>query len=72
MTHHMLQGTNLRIYFQKVAAHHGLEWAVAESAMAEDPGLNDETFYATNMREPVGGQVDASEKSLVILFGERC
>ena len=53
----------MRKYFEKVAAHHGLEYKVNEYIMAEDPGrLNDydhdsdddgATFYVTNMREPV-------------------
>ena len=42
-----------------MAAHHGLEWAVAESTLAEDPGSHDEhTFYVTNMREPVSQNED--------------
>lgn len=38
----------------KVAAHHGLQFAVTEYDMAEDPGSHDDaTFYVTHLREPV-------------------
>lgn len=51
------QGTNLRFYLQKVAAHHGLEFAVTEYGVAEEPGSHSTskgaTFYVTNLREPV-------------------
>jgi len=50
-------GTNLRFYLQKVAAHHGLEFAVTEYGVAEEPGSHSTskgaTFYVTNLREPV-------------------
>ena len=39
----LVQGTNLRSYFGKVAAHHGLKFAVTEYHMAEDPGLYNES-----------------------------
>ena len=38
----------------KVAVHHGLQFAVTEYDMAEDPGSHDDaTFYVTHLREPV-------------------
>ena len=54
----MYKGTNLRFYFEKVAQHHGLEYAVEEYSVAEDPGSSNEpTFYVTNMREPVSRSI---------------
>eukprot|EP01083_Nonionella_stella_P310290 1101893_1 len=51
-------GTNLRKYFEKVAAHHGLQYKVTEYDMAEDPGSHDEaTFYVTHLREPVSRSI---------------
>mmetsp|Transcript_18281 Transcript_18281/g.44034 ORF Transcript_18281/g.44034 Transcript_18281/m.44034 type:complete len:490 (-) Transcript_18281:61-1530(-) len=51
-------GTNLRRYFEKVAAHHGLEFVVTESFAAEDPGSHDEaTFYVTHMKEPTSRSI---------------
>mmetsp|Transcript_13910 Transcript_13910/g.30325 ORF Transcript_13910/g.30325 Transcript_13910/m.30325 type:complete len:746 (+) Transcript_13910:15-2252(+) len=51
-------GTNLRKYFAKVAAHHGLKYMVLEYHMAEDPGSYDEaTFYVTHLREPVSRSI---------------
>jgi len=47
----------MKRYFQKVAAHHGLEFASDEFTAAEDPGSADETtFYVTHLREPVSLQ----------------
>ena len=47
----------MRKYFEKVAAHRGLEYMVEEYTVAEDPTFDDKddgaTFYVTNMREPV-------------------
>lgn len=49
-----MQGTNLRRYLEKVAAHHGLEFRAMEYTVAEDPGSREaETLYVTHMREPV-------------------
>ena len=54
----MFQGTNLKDYFKRVAAHHGLEFASMEFEMAEDPGsYDDATFYVTHLREPVSGLI---------------
>ncbi|KAL9187203.1 hypothetical protein ACHAXT_010923 [Thalassiosira profunda] len=51
-------GTNLRKYFQKVAAHHGLEFKAVEYDMAEDPGSSDvPTLYVTHLREPVSRSI---------------
>ena len=49
-----LQGTTLRRYLQKVAAHHGLKYKVFEYGMAEDPGSYEDeaTLYVTHLREP--------------------
>lgn len=56
--HIPLQGTNLRRYFRKVAAHHGLQFAVTEFDVAEDPGsYDDATFYVTHLREPVSRDI---------------
>ena len=41
------------MYFEKVAAHHGLIFASTEYEAAEKPGSRDDTFYVTNLREPV-------------------
>ena len=53
----VVQGTNLRSYFMKVAGHHGLQFGVEEYEAAEDRGSHNEsdmaTFYVTNLREPV-------------------
>jgi hypothetical protein len=55
---HLRQGTNLKRYFQKVAAHHGLAFASDEFEAAEDPGSSDDaTFYVTHMREPVSYKI---------------
>lgn len=49
----------MRNYFRKVALHHGLEFAVTEYDMAEDPGSRHDvpTFYVTNLREPVARSI---------------
>ena len=55
-----LKGTNLKKYFMKVAAHHGLEFHSDEFVEAEDPrsSYNDRaTFYVTHMREPVSRSI---------------
>jgi hypothetical protein len=53
-----LQGTTLRRYFEKVAAHHGLNFKAEEYTVAEDPGTHDEaTLYVTHLREPVSRSI---------------
>eukprot|EP00804_Cyclotella_cryptica_P014046 CCRYP_019136-RB/>CCRYP_019136-RB protein AED:0.15 eAED:0.15 QI:19/0.66/0.75/1/0.66/0.75/4/429/365 len=47
-------GTSLSYYFEKVARHHGLEFASMEYLGSEVPGSYDETtFYVTHLRHPV-------------------
>ena len=55
----ILQGTTLRRYLQKVAAHHGLNYKVFEYGMAEDPGSYEDeaTLYVTHLREPVSRSI---------------
>lgn len=47
-------GTSLKYYMEKVAKHHGLEFASTEYEGSEVPGSNSvPTFYVTHLREPV-------------------
>jgi hypothetical protein len=47
-------GTSMKYYFEKVAKHHGLEFASMEFEGSEIPGTNDKTtFYVTHLRDPV-------------------
>lgn len=44
----------MKYYFEKVAKHHGLEFASTEYLGSELPGSHDEsTFYVTHLRDPV-------------------
>lgn len=53
-----VQGTTLRRYFEKVAAHHGLDFKAEEYSMAEDPSSHDDaTLYVTHLREPVSRSI---------------
>ena len=74
LTNNLLQtlyhykGTNLRFYFEQVAQHHGLEYAVEEYSVAEDPGSsNVPTFYVTNMREPVSRSISGFKCKRIFL-----
>ncbi|KAL7537867.1 hypothetical protein ACHAWF_005930 [Thalassiosira exigua] len=52
------QGTNLRHYFRKVAAHRGLRFEAVEYDLAEIPGSDERaTFYVTHLREPVARSI---------------
>jgi len=56
------QGTTLRRYFEKVAAHHGLEYEAVEFFHAEDPSSHHDhddeaTLYVTHLREPVARSI---------------
>uniref|UniRef100_A0A7S1BY30 Uncharacterized protein n=1 Tax=Corethron hystrix TaxID=216773 RepID=A0A7S1BY30_9STRA len=51
-------GTTIRAYLQKVAKKYGLKLDVSEGRRAEAPGIkNNNTFYVTNLREPVDRSV---------------
>jgi hypothetical protein len=45
----------LRVYFKKVANHHGLKFKTREWKKAPDPGISYDngTFFVTHLREPV-------------------
>ena len=66
----ILQGTTLRRYLQKVAAHHGLNYKVFEYGMAEDPGSYEDeaTLYVTHLREPVSRSISHFKCK----YSERC
>lgn len=47
-------GTSLKYYMERVAKHHGLQFATHEYEGSEVPGSSDvPTFYVTHLREPV-------------------